>query len=138
MKREESVQFIQDFFEAMNDHDVEKMGEFCADEIVADEVAEPEPFVGLQAFKKAYSELFEGYPDCVAKVEEMFIDGNAVICQVRWSATNAGSFRGTGPTGKRVDIPIAYFFALKGGKIERITEYYDLASVLVQQGNLEL
>lgn len=138
MKREESAEFIQDFFRAMNDHDVEKMGKLCTEGIVAEEVAEPEPFVGLDAFKKAYSELFEGYPDCVAKVEEMFIDGNAVICQVRWGATNAGAFRGAGPTGKKVDIPIAYFFRLRGGKIERITEYYDLASVLVQQGNLDL
>ena len=31
-----------------------------------------------------------------------------------------------------------YFFRFNGDKIAEITEYYDLAAVLVQQGQLEL
>jgi len=138
MNRNETTQFIERFFKAMNDHDVEKMGEFCTEEIVADEVAEPEPFEGVNSFKKSYSDVFGGYPDCVAEVEETFVDGDAVICQVRWKATNSGEFRGVDPTGKDVDLRIAYFFWLKDGKIDKITEYYDLATLLVQQGQLEL
>ncbi len=138
MGREELVNTIEDFFKAMNDHDVEKMGQFCTEGIVADEVAEPEPFIGVDAFRKSYSEVFEGYPDCVAEIEETFVDGNVVICQVRWKATNSGEFRGVEPTGKEVDLRIAYFFRLKDGKIDRITEYYDLATLLVQQGQLHL
>jgi len=53
-------------------------------------------------------------------------------------ATNSGVFRGAEPTGKRVDLRIAYFFKLKDGRIDKITEYYDLATLLVQQGQLEL
>ncbi len=138
MKRERSIQLIEDFFEAMNDHDVDRMGGLCTETIVADEVAEPEPFTGMSAFKKSYSDVFKGYPDCIAKVEETFFDGDAVICQVRWKATNSGVFRGVEPTGKAVDLRIAYFFRLKEGKIDRITEYYDLATLLVQQGQLDL
>lgn len=59
-----------------------------------------------------------------------------VIRQVRWWGTNSGVFRGTEPTGKKVDIRIAYFFKLKDGRIDRITEYYDLATILAQQGQL--
>ncbi len=138
MKRGEPNEIINNFFEAMNRYDVEKMGQFCTEDIVADEVAEPEPFNGLDAFKQAYSDLFMGYPNCTAKVEECFVDGSAVICQVRWRATNSGRFRGAEPTNKDVDLRIAYFFKLKDGKISRITEYYDVATLLVQQGQLEL
>jgi len=138
MEREESIKVIDDFFRAMNEHDVEKMAQYCTESIVADEVAEPEPFVGVDNFKKSYSEVFQGYPDCIADVGEWFVDGDAVICQVRWSATNSGVFRGAEPTGKKVDLRIAYFFELKDGKIDRITEYYDVATLLVQQGQLEL
>jgi len=138
MKREELLDIIDDFFNAMNEHDVERMGRYCSDDVVADEVAEPEPFVGIDAFKKSYADVFQGYPDCVAETGETFADGDVVIRQVRWRATNSGVFRGAEPTGRSVDLRIAYFFALKEGKIHRITEYYDLATLLAQQGQLEL
>ena len=122
----------------MNAHDVGKMGQFCSAGIIADEVAEPEPFNGVDAFKQSYTDVFQGYPDCTVNVDEWFVDGDAVICQVGWRATNSGIFRGTEPTGKKVDLRIAYFFKLKDGKIDHITEYYDVATLLAQQGQLEL
>jgi len=138
VKREELIKVIEGFFRAMNEHDVEKMAAFCTEGVIADEVAESEPFIGVDNFKKAYCEVFQGYPDCVAEIAEWFVDGDAAVCQVRWWATNSGVFRGAEPTGKKVDIRIAYFFKLKDAKIERITEYYDLATILAQQGQLEL
>ena len=138
MNREELIDLMEGFFKAMNEHDVEKMGLFCTEGVIADEVAEPEPFIGVDAFKQSYSDVFQGYPDCTAEVEEWFIEGAAVICQVRWRATNSGVFRGTEPTGKKVDLRIAYFFILKDGKVDKITEYYDVATLLVQQGQLGL
>ena len=138
MNREELIKLMEGFFKAMNEHDVEKMGLFCTEGVIADEVAEPEPFIGVDAFKQSYSDVFQGYPDCTAEVEEWFIEGAAVICQVRWRATNSGVFRGTEPTGKKADLRIAYFFILKDGKVDKITEYYDVATLLVQQGQLEL
>jgi len=138
MKREDLLAVIDGFFGAMNQHDVEKMARYCSDDVIADEVAEAAPFVGIEAFKKSYSDVFQGYPDCIAEVKGTYVDGDVVICQVRWWANNLGVFRGAEPTGKKVDIRIAYFFHLKGGKIHQITEYYDVATLLVQQGQLEL
>jgi steroid delta-isomerase-like uncharacterized protein len=138
MKREEQIKVIEDFFNAMNDHDIERMATCCTETIVSDEVAESEPFVGMGRFKKSYAEVFEGYPDCVVEVGNWLVDGDTVICKVRWRATNSGPFRGSEPTGKNVDIRIAYFFELKQNKIDRITEYYDLATLLAQQGQLAL
>jgi steroid delta-isomerase-like uncharacterized protein len=138
MERGEMVKIIEEFFEAMNAHDVERMAAYCSADMVAEEVAEPEPFIGVDGFKKSYREVFEGYPDCIAEVQESFVDGNALICQVRWYGTNSGVFRGAEPTRKKVDIRIAYFFKFKDGKIHRITEYYDAATILAQQGQLEL
>ena len=119
MKREDQIKVIDDLIRAMNQHDVEEMKQLCTKGIVADEVAEPEPFTGVEAFKQAYIDVFQGYPDCVAEVLETFVDGDTVICQVRWYGTNSGIFRGAEPTGKKVDIRIAYFYrrsGTKGGK----------------------
>jgi steroid delta-isomerase-like uncharacterized protein len=138
MERKDVLRVVEGFFTAMSNHDVEGMAQACNDGVVADEVAESEPFVGVDSFKKSYSELFQGYPDCRIDVQERYVDGDAAVCQVRWWATNTGTFRGAEPTGKKVDLRIAYFFKLKDGRIDRITEYYDLATVLAQQGQLEL
>ena len=77
--------------------------------------------------------MFTGYPDSEAHVLSRHADGDTLIYQVRWSGTNSGSFRGGPPTGKPVDLRIAYFFRFREEKIERITEYYDLATLLAQR-----
>lgn len=138
MEMGELMRVMDNLFRAMNEHDAEKMGANCTDSLVYDVVANPEPIKGVDNFKKFYSELFQGYPDGVIEVTERFADGNTIICQVRWTATNSGVFQGVEPTGKKVELRIAYFFKLKNGRIDQITEYYDLATLLVQQGQLEL
>jgi len=129
---------VDQFMTAMNAHDADGMGALCAAGVVADEVAEPETFDGVEAFMNSYRELFQGYPDCTCEITERFTDTADVICICDWKATNSGIFRGAEPTGKAVDLRIAYFFKFEGGKISRITEFYDLATLLVQQGQLEL
>lgn len=131
-------QVVDDFMAAMNEHDADKMAACCTPDIIADEVAEPEAFEGMEAFKQSYWDVFSGYPDCTVEVLERYSDGDDVICQVDWLATNTGVFRGVGPTGRPVQLRIAYFFRFREGKIARIIEYYDLATLLVQQGQLEL
>ena len=129
---------VDAFFNAMNKHDVIAMADCCSVDIVADEVAESEVFSGIEAFKQSYADVFRGYPDCTTEILERYGDGDTVICQVKWKARNTGVFRGAEPTGKPVEIRIAYFLTFAGDKISRITEYYDLATILSQQGQLEL
>jgi len=134
----ELMSVADELFRAMNEHDVERMGASCNPDLVYDVVAIPEPIQGVNDFKEFYAELIEGYPDMRIDISERYMDGDVVICQVRWRATNSGVFQGAEPTGKQVDLRIAYFFTMKTGKIDRITEYYDLATLLNQQGQLEL
>ena len=138
MDRGESMRVVDDLFRAMNEHDVEKMGVTCNPALAYDVVASPEPIKGVDDFKEFYTELIEGYPDMTIDVIERYMDGDTLICQVRWRATNSGVFQGAEPTGKKVDLRIAYFLRLKNWKIDHITEYYDLATLLAQQGQLEL
>ncbi len=138
MDAAEMKKVVDDFFAAMNAHDAEAMGRCCTPGVVADEVAEPENFEGVEALVECYRELFQGYPDCSCRVLEWFADGPNIICLCLWKATNSGAFRGSEPTNKPVELRIAYFFRFQGEKIDRITEFYDLATLLVQQGQLEL
>ena len=138
MDSNELIGVVDKLFRAMKEHDVEMMGSCCNPDLIYDVVASPEPIEGVGDFKEFYAELIEGYPDMRIDVSYKYTDGDSGIRQVRWRATNAGPFQGVEPTGKRVDLRIAYFFTMKNGRIDRITEYYDLATLLNQQGQLEL
>lgn len=134
----DQIKTVDQFFVAMNRYDVNGMAALLAEDVVAWEVAEAEPLRGRNAFAKSYTELFTGYPDCRCEILEKHDAGDDVIYEVRWTGTNTGVFKGVAPTGKPVELRIAYFFKFDGDRIARITEYYDLATLLVQQGQLEL
>lgn len=130
----ELVEIAKSWLRAMNEHDVDKMSSLCWEDAVGDEVADPPPADSRDQIASSYRELFTAYPDCAAKILNIFAGENQVLAEVRWTGTNKGDFRGTPATGKFVDIRIAYIFKIDDKKIRRITEYYDGATVARQMG----
>ncbi len=130
----DNVEIVKQWIEAMNKHNADKMGQYCAEDVAAEEVAEPTPFLGRDAFVKAYRELFSAFPDCKGKVENIFASDAQVAVEMLWEGTHRGDFRGTPPTNKKVKILIAYLFRLRDGKITAIREYYDNYTVMSQMG----
>jgi steroid delta-isomerase-like uncharacterized protein len=116
----------------MNDHNVEKMFSVCKPDLIGREIAEPHPNIGRDAVAATYVDLFRGFPDSHCEILNEFTGGEQVLVEVRWIGTNSGPFRGTPPTNKVVDVPIAYIFKFGDDRIERITEYYDGATVGAQ------
>ena len=116
------------WLEAMDRHDLPRMASLYAPNAVGDEVADP-PARDRKGLEESYRELFEGFPDCRAEILNLFGGGGQVAAEIRWTGTNERPFRGQPATQKRSDLRIAYLFKVVSGKIERITEYYDSASV---------
>jgi len=116
------------WLEAMDRHDLKGMASFYASNAVGDEVADP-PVRDRKGLEEGYRELFESFPDCRAEVMNLFAGGGQVVAEIRWTGTNLRPFRGQPATNKRSDLRIAYLFKIVSGRIERITEYYDSASV---------
>lgn len=130
----ELVEIAKSWLRAMNDHDIDRMSALCWEDAVGDEVADPPPADSRDQIASSYRELFTAYPDCAAKILNIFAGENQVLAEVRWTGTNKSDFRGTPATGKFVDIRIAYIFKIDDKKIRRITEYYDGAAVARQMG----
>ncbi len=130
-----SVAYLaEQWIAAMNAHDVEHMGALLTEDAVGDEVAESEPRKGRDKIAEGYREVFTGYPDCTAEIVNRVIGTDQAVVEVRFKGTNRGTFRGTPATNKPIDLRIAYIVKARRGKIERVTEYYDLATLLNQQG----
>lgn len=130
----ELIDVAMGWLKAANDHNVEKMSSLCWEDAVGDEVAEPHPAEGREAIAQSYRELFFAFPDCKAEILNAFASQDQALVEVRWFGTNRNEFRGVPATGRLVDIRIAYVFRIEGGKIRRITEYYDGATVARQMG----
>ncbi len=113
---------------AMDRRDLKGMASLYASNAVGDEVADP-PARDRKGLEESYRELFESFPDCRAEVLSLFAGAGQVAAEIRWTGTNLRPFRGQAATNKRSDLRIAYLFKIVSGKIERITEYYDSASV---------
>jgi steroid delta-isomerase-like uncharacterized protein len=122
------------WLQAMNEHDVGKMSSLCWEDAVGEEIAEPHIAENREQIAESYRELFVAFPDCSAEILNSFSGKGQILIEVRWKGTNKNSFRGTPATGKVVDIKIAYIFKIVEGKIKKITEYYDGATVARQMG----
>jgi steroid delta-isomerase-like uncharacterized protein len=130
------AQLAEEWISAMNARDLERMGSLLTEDALADEVAEAEPRRGRGSIKEAYREVFEGYPDCEAEILNRVIGSDQAVVEVRFKGTNKGPFRGTPATHKPIDLRIAYILKVANGKISHITEYYDVVTLLTQQGIL--
>lgn len=124
----ESIDIAKSWFDAMNSHDLEMMSSLYAKDVVGDEIADP-PVRDRKGVEKSYRELFYSYPDCKAKVLNIFSSADQVLAEIRWTGTNTREFRGAPATNAVTDLRIAYIFKIVEGKIKKITEYYDSASV---------
>jgi len=136
LSAEENLKIAENWMNAMNRHDLETMESFYADDVVGDEVAEPEVIVGKEKTTEAYKELFQAFPDCKATITNRIAGVDHVLLEIIWEGTNKGEFRGTPATDKRVKLRIAYIFRIRDRKIHEIREYYDAATYLKQIGML--
>lgn len=127
-----NLKTAEDWIYGMNDHDVGKMFAACKQDMIGREIADPKPNVGRDAVAATYVDLFQGFPDSHCEILNEFASDGQALIEVRWVGTNTGPYRGTPATNKVVDIPIAYIFKFSGEQIERITEYYDGATVGAQ------
>lgn len=130
-----NLKLANNWVEGMNKHDEKFLGTLLTDDAVAVETAFPdEAFRGKAAVVEAYRELFESFPDSKTEITSSISADNGVLLEVAWSGTNEKPFRGTPATGKHVKLPIGYVFYTRGGKINKIHEYYDELTVELQMG----
>jgi predicted ester cyclase len=76
--------------------------------------------------------LLDAFPDLIVTVEDQVAEGNRV--STRWwaSGTHAGTFAGNAPTGRTVTISGIDIHQVERGRIAKLWEELDVASLLAQ------
>ena len=87
--------------------------------------------VSLEQLKNYAHTFFTAFPDIHITIKDMVAEGDKVAVLVNWRATHRGEYMGIPPTGKKIDITVAFLTRIVAG---RWVEFWNVTDVsLIQQ-----
>lgn len=108
-----SVSDLQSFAEAWNRHDIEAIMRMMPDDCVFEASAGPDVcgarYVGAQAVRASFLEVWQNFPDAQWRAPRHFVSGDRGVSE--WT------FTGTRADGSRVEVNGCDVFTFRDGKI---------------------
>jgi steroid delta-isomerase-like uncharacterized protein len=125
---------IAEMWEAWSAHDMKRLLPLFTDDFVYEDM--PMGVVNRNASElRAFGEgFFSGFPDVTFEMRSSFADGTSGGSEWVMRGTHKGDLPGMPATGKRIDVRGAAVFEFTGDKIRRVSDYWDLATLLRQLG----
>lgn len=131
---------IDQLFACFNAGDLDGAAALVTEDFELVDIPTGMQFSGPDGLRQWLGAFLAAGPDARTEVHRTIASGD-------WIATeHTGRFTHTGPlmtpngpieaTGRRVELAIAEFYQLRGGKLRRLHAYYDIATILRQIGAL--
>ena len=117
-----SIAALKGLVQAFNDHDLDRIMDFFADDAVLEMPRGPDPwgrrFVGAMAVRKGLRARFDGLPDVHYGDDSHFVDGDMGISQ--WTVT------GTTRSGERIEARGCDFYTFRHGKVIKKDSFWKI------------
>ncbi len=117
-----SVEVLQTIVDAFNDHDLDRIMEFVADDCDVDMPRGPSPFgtrfIGKDNVRKALAGRFAGLPNVHYGNPVHFVSGDTGMS--KWTLT------GTTPSGVQIEVNGCDFYTFRDGKITKKDSYWKI------------
>ena len=117
-----SIAALKGLVQAFNDHDLDRIMGFFAEDAVLEMPRGPDPcgrrFVGAAAVRKGLRARFDGLPDVHYGDDSHFVDGDMGISQ--WTVT------GTTKTGERIEARGCDFYTFRNGKVIKKDSFWKI------------
>jgi predicted ester cyclase len=107
--------------EVWNKHQLEKVGEFVADDFLDEAVEHTRQFLGA-------------FPDVQVKIDDLIAEDDKVVARLLVAGTNTGSFAGQPPTGRYVTFGSFRIYRLANGKLVETWAMQDRLLLMEQLG----
>ena len=108
-----TIAILDGFANAFNAHNVDHILSYMTEDCVFEASAGPnvdgEKFMGKEAVKKAFEDVFKNYPDAHWSNVRHFISGERAVSE--WT------FTGTKPDGSKIEVTGCDLFTFRDGKI---------------------
>lgn len=125
---------IEDYGAALNEHDAERIASLFADDGIFEDVPMGIVHHGKEGVKANFSMEFTAFPDMNVELKTIFVAGDWAATESVMTATHTGDFPMLPATGKSVSVRAASIFEMRGDKIKRNTNYFNMASMIQQLG----
>ena len=131
--RIETAKLIRAYYEAFNRGDSEAMIDFLTDDVIHD-VNQGERRQGKDKFRAFNARMDHHYKERLENVTVMVSkDGTRASAEFNVHGTYKNTDEGLPPAkGQTYILPAGTFFAIRGGKIARVTTYYNLTDWITQ------
>jgi steroid delta-isomerase-like uncharacterized protein len=134
---------IERLVKAITDRDAEAVGALYDEDALLVEPLYPEPVRGRGAIVDGEEALFAAFSEIEIREISRFVERDRLVVELVLAATNTGAIDlGTGEgmpaTGRRIEIPMAFFLETsRDGLIVHERDYFDTASLMQQLGLTE-
>jgi steroid delta-isomerase-like uncharacterized protein len=134
---EENKAVVRNLYGALNAGDLSKFADGLADDVV-----EHEELPGLTPDKAGVVQFFRGAMAGVEgfrmNIEEIMAEGDRVSVRATVSGKHTGELMGIPATGKDLNVPLADYFRVRGGKVAEHWGVMDSGTMLIQMGIVKL
>jgi steroid delta-isomerase-like uncharacterized protein len=125
---------LQELLAAWAEHEPERLDELFTENGIYEDVPSGDTYTGPAEIKEYLSSVFSWAPDLTMKLTSVAVSGDTVVTEWTMQGTQTGPFDGFPATGNRFSVRGASVTVLENGKIRRNTDYYDMATFLLQLG----
>ncbi|MBA4173260.1 MAG: isopropylmalate/homocitrate/citramalate synthase [Hyphomicrobium sp.] len=131
--RVETAKLIRAYYDAFNAGDSEAMLSMLADDVIHD-VNQGERRQGKDKFRAFNARMAHNYSEELKDIAVMVSkDGLRASAEFNVHGVYKNSEEGLPPAkGQKYVLPAGTFFAIRGGKITRVTTYYNLTDWMLQ------
>jgi steroid delta-isomerase-like uncharacterized protein len=131
--RADTAKLIRDYYIAFNKGDSEGMLAFLTDDVIHD-VNQGERRVGIEKFRAFNARMTHHYKETLTEIVVMVSkDGTRASAEFNVNGTYLNTDSELPPAkGQTYVLPAGTFFAIRDGKISRVTTYYNLTDWIAQ------
>ena len=89
---------------------------------------------GLEGIRNFYEKFWSAFPHSTLAFDDLFADGDKVVCRLTVSGRHTGEFQGLPPTGREFSIPAITILRFAGDRCVERWSQADFLSLLQQLG----
>jgi steroid delta-isomerase-like uncharacterized protein len=125
---------LEDYLAALNAHDVERIASLFTEDCIFEDVPTGIAHYRKEGVKANFSMEFTAFSDYKVEIKTIIVAGEYAATEAVMSATHTGALPMLPATGKSVSVRAASVLEMRGDKIKRNSNYFNMASMMQQLG----
>lgn len=138
MAQQDNVKIARNLYEHWNAREFDRVAELIADDGEIVLVGSDTRFRGPDGSLEFSRMWADGFPDGKVTIDRTVASGDTVVVEFTGRGTHTGTLRGPAgdipATGRSVTLHLCDVLDIRGGKIRKLSSYFDSGSLLQQLG----